>query len=243
MKLTVIGSSSKGNGYVIQDENEALVIEAGVSLNSLKEAVSFNLRKIAGCIITHEHGDHSKHADMYLRSGVKTFMSVGTAEKIKLSKYSRPGYLKSQEVVQIGNFTVLPFDVKHDAKEPLGFLVHHSKIGNLLFLTDTYFTQYKFPELNHILVEANYCQEIIKERFVQNTIHPVVYKRLFKSHMSIQSTKVLLASNDLSKVKNIMLIHLSDSNSDAKSFKKQIEGLTGLPTVIADKNVEINLVI
>jgi phosphoribosyl 1,2-cyclic phosphodiesterase len=243
MKLTVIGSSSKGNGYVIQDENEALVIEAGVSLSRLMEAVSFNLKKIAGCIVTHEHGDHSKHADMYMRNGVRTFMSKGTSEKIKLNKYSRPMILNSHETVKVGAFSVMPFKVEHDAEEPLGFFIYHSKIGNLLFLTDTYYTEYKFKNLNHVIVEANYCREIIKRRFEQNDIHPVVYFRLFKSHMSIQSTLELLEANDLSSVKNIVLIHLSDNNSDAVSFKKQVEEQTGLPTTIADANVEINLVI
>lgn len=107
MKLTVLGSSSKGNGYVIQDKNEALVIEAGVNLNSLKEAVSFNLRKIAGCIITHEHGDHSKYANLYLKNGIQTYMSNGTKENIKLEKYSRPNIFKSQEVTQIILITCL----------------------------------------------------------------------------------------------------------------------------------------
>jgi phosphoribosyl 1,2-cyclic phosphodiesterase len=61
--------------------------------------------------------------------------------------------------------------------------------------------------------------------------------------MSIQSTLELLEANDLSSVKNIVLIHLSDNNSDAVSFKKPVEEQTGLPTTIADANVEINLVI
>lgn len=243
MRLSVIGSSSKGNGYVIQDENEALVIEAGVSLSRLKEAVSFNLKKISGCIVTHEHGDHSKHADSYLKSGVKTYMSVGTSESIKLSPYSRPSFLKSQETVKIGNFSVMSFNVQHDAKEPLGFLIYHAKIGQLLFLTDSYYCEYKFKNLNHIIVEANFCEEIVRKRYERNDIHPVVYFRLFKSHMSIQSTKELLKANDLEKVKNIVLIHLSDSNSDAVSFKKQVIELTGLPTTIAESNIEINLAI
>lgn len=243
MKLTVIGSSSKGNGYVIQDEHEALVIEAGVSFTRLKEAVSFNLAKIAGCIVTHEHGDHAKHADIYSRNGIKVYMSKGTISNVKFRAYSRPVPLIPHTTVKIGNFSVLPFIVKHDCPEPLGFLIHHSKIGNVLFLTDSYYTEFKFKNLNHIIVEANYCQEIIKRRFISKDLHPYVYDRLWKSHMSIQSTLQLLEDNDLTGVKNIILIHLSDTNSDAVSFKRQVIKQTGLPTTIADKGVELNLVI
>lgn len=243
MKLTVIGSSSKGNGYVIQDEHEALVIEAGVSHQRLQEAVSFNVKKIAGCIVTHEHGDHSKHADMYLRMGIMVYMSHGTILNSKFRSYLKPTPIIPHTGAKIGNFTVLPFEVKHDAAQPLGYLVHHAKIGNLLFLTDTYYTEFRFKNLNHVIVEANFCEKIVEQRMLSGKLHPYVYNRLFKSHMSIQSTLKLLQENDLTKVKNIVLIHLSDTNSDEESFRNQVIECTGLPTTIAGTNVELNLVI
>ena len=61
--------------------------------------------------------------------------------------------------------------------------------------------------------------------------------------MSIQSTLELLADNDLTAVKNIILIHLSDKNSDANSFKQQVIEQTGIPTTIAESNIELNLVL
>lgn len=252
MKLTVIGSSSKGNGYVLQDENEALVIEAGVSYKRLQEAVSFNVKKIVGCLVTHEHGDHASRTEMYLYKGIKVYMSEGTKEfmlkkretlKLKncVNIYTKPSVLVPHKKTKIGNFTVLAFDVKHDAAEPLGFLIHHPKVGNVLFMTDTYYSEYKFKNLNHIIVEANYCRDILNKRFSNNDIHPVVYYRLFRSHMSIQSTIELLDANDLENVKNIILIHLSQNNSDEKDFKRQIVEATGIQTTIADIGVELNL--
>lgn len=250
MKLSIIGSGSKGNGYVLQNENEALVIEAGMSYAKLMESVSFNLDKIAGCIVTHEHGDHAKHAEKYISSGIDVFMSDGTSKYMKsgktamskLSEYSKTNLLVAHVSSKIGNFTVYPFEVNHDAAEPLGFLIHHEDIGNVLFITDTYFTQYKFENLNHLIIEANFCKEIVKDKLANNTINPYVYHRLFKSHMSIQSTIELLNANELKDVKNIVLIHLSDRNSNAADFKKQVQELTGLPTVIAESNVEVDLI-
>ena len=55
MELTVLSSSSKGNCYILQNDNEALVIEAGVSLLEVKKAVGFNISKIRGVLISHEH--------------------------------------------------------------------------------------------------------------------------------------------------------------------------------------------
>lgn len=56
MLLRVISSGSKGNGYVLENDNEALIIECGCSFKDVKIALSFNIRKIVGCIVSHEHG-------------------------------------------------------------------------------------------------------------------------------------------------------------------------------------------
>lgn len=55
MELSIIGSSSKGNGYILQNEKDALVIEAGVSLQKVKVMIDYNISKIRGVIISHEH--------------------------------------------------------------------------------------------------------------------------------------------------------------------------------------------
>ena len=39
MELKILGSSSKGNGYVLEAKNEALIIEAGVKLLEAKKAI------------------------------------------------------------------------------------------------------------------------------------------------------------------------------------------------------------
>jgi hypothetical protein len=57
--------------------------------------------------------------------------------------------------------------------------------------------------------------------------------------MSLATCKKTLLANDLSKVRNIVLIHLSDSNSDARRFKKEIEDITGKVVHIADTDYTI----
>ena len=56
-----------------------------------------------------------------------------------------------------------------------------------------------------------------------------------RSHMSLENCKELLRANDLSKVKEIHLLHLSDENSVEDQFKKEIAALTGLPVYVAQK--------
>ena len=59
MELKVINSGSEANGYIIQNDNEALIIECGCKLIEAKKSLNWNTRKVVGCLISHEHGDHA----------------------------------------------------------------------------------------------------------------------------------------------------------------------------------------
>jgi ribonuclease BN (tRNA processing enzyme) len=53
--------------------------------------------------------------------------------------------------------------------------------------------------------------------------------------------KGVLQSNDLSQVSNIILLHLSDGNSDQNRFAKEIREVTGKQVYVAEKGFEISL--
>ena len=56
MILKVLGSSSTGNCYLLQSsEGETLIIECGINIREIKKALNFNMRNVAGVLISHEH--------------------------------------------------------------------------------------------------------------------------------------------------------------------------------------------
>lgn len=55
MKINVLGSSSKGNCYLLEEGNEIIILEAGISLFEVKKILNFNISKIRGVCISHEH--------------------------------------------------------------------------------------------------------------------------------------------------------------------------------------------
>lgn len=55
MKLKVLGSGSSGNCYILENDTEALIIEAGVLFMEVKKALDFSISKIRGVVISHEH--------------------------------------------------------------------------------------------------------------------------------------------------------------------------------------------
>lgn len=53
-KLTVLGSSSKGNGYLLECEEEILIIEAGLSYkNTILPAINWEGGRVVGCLVSH----------------------------------------------------------------------------------------------------------------------------------------------------------------------------------------------
>ena len=238
MKLNVVGSGSKGNCYILEAEHSALIIECGMPLFEMKKMIDFNVEKIVGALITHEHNDHAKYHNDYSGSAINIYASSGTCSFLKCIFPVRYKRIENKKTFMVGEFKVLPFDVAHDAKEPFGFMIHHPEWGSVLFVTDTYYLPYKFPGLNHIIIEANYSDEIIEKKSIGNKF---VRDRVLESHMSLENCCGVLLANDLTAVNNIVLIHLSDSNSDEKKFKSEVERVTGKITHIAKNKMTINL--
>ena len=231
MKLKILSSSSKGNGYIIESENEALIIEAGMPLKVVKESLKYNISKVVGCFVTHRHNDHAKYVDQYAKNGIPVFVN----EDIH-NNSSYPQLLNKYEngrMYYVPEFWVWPFELKHDVPCS-GFIIDHNSMGQCLFVTDTYYVPNTFNGLSHIIIEANYSKQILQKNPVMHDQH------IYKGHMEIDTTKDFLKSNDLSKVNNIVLTHLSDANSDAERFKREVEDITGKRVFVAENGMEID---
>jgi len=238
MKLKIINSGSAGNAYILENEHEALLIECGVPFIEIKKALNFNLNKLVGCLLTHEHLDHAKCIWDVWGAGIPIVSSEKTLHKLSMQK-GFPALFVDDLPEFIGNFTIHTFKVNHDAVDPIGFYIQHPDCENVLFATDTYYLKHTFPNLNNIIIEANYCEDILKNREENGNANTYISNRVRRSHMSIQQCLSTLGANDLSNVNNIVLIHLSDGNSHEVEFKKKTELATGKTVHVASKGLEI----
>lgn len=238
MDLRILNSNSAGNCYVLEGERQALLLECGVLPRYVKEAVSFNVSKFVGCLVTHEHLDHFKYVDEIARLGIDVFGSHGTLR----DKFGHRFYeVEAGKQFNIGEFTVKPFPVEHDARQPFGYIIKHAECGSVLFLTDSAYSGFKFPGVNHYIVEANHSKALLEEKVLSGQMQHFVYKRLIKSHMSIETCQEMILANDQTSIKNIVLIHLSDANSKEQEFKSTIEAKTGKLVHIARPGKTISL--
>lgn len=227
MKIEVIASGSSGNCYKISNEDTTLLIECGIPYKKIQQALNFKTTDIDGVLVSHEHMDHAKSCKDLIKAGVNLYMTKGTKEALKLESHRVKTFRQWSMYldVEIGSFIIKPFRTIHDAKEPVGFVVYDSvSKEELVFITDTQYSIYNFSP-DYFMLEVNYVTESINK---SESIHPDLRARIKKTHMSLDTAINLLERSDLSNLKKVYVMHLSDSNSDAELIKERLQELTGV---------------
>ena len=225
MDITVHYSGSSGNLYRVDD----LLIEAGVSVKQIKKALNYRLSEITGCLITHSHGDHACATKDIMKAGIDCYCSQDTAKELGLSGH-RLHILEAGKQIKIRGWVIKPFDLVHDVP-CLGFLVASGR-EKLLYANDTSYIPYRFRGLTVIMLGVNYDAEILVDNITCGYLNLEAGKRILKNHMSLDTAKGFFVANDISKVEEIYLLHLSDGNSNAEKFKREIQEITGRPVYI-----------
>lgn len=233
MKLHILGSESKGNCYILtSNSGQTLIMEAGVRMDDVKKALNFDLSGVVGCIVTHGHGDHFGRVTQFINAGIDIYGSVETLKPIEHSHRNNTIFYHSAGVsahTTIGEFIVMPFSVPHGVP-CIGFLISHPESGKILFVTDAAYIPHKFTGLKHILIEANYSDEAM------------VNDRAAGHHMALDTALNFIRDNEPHKLRNVVLLHLSASNSDEKEFIKQVKQVAPHAEVtVADKGVVVDL--
>lgn len=241
MKLKILNSNSAGNAYILQSSSgEALLIECGVNVKKIVQALNFNLKCVSGCIVTHSHNDHCKSANDLLIRGIRVYSTGGELKSMGIVDHHNALEVFAGVNTKIGNFLIQAFRTVHDTPEPVGYLIKHDECGVVLFLSDTVYSPNTFRGLNNIIVEANYCEEVLQQRFESGKTERFRRDRTIQSHMSLENCIQLLKANDLSKVNNVLLVHLSNDHSDEEKIKKDVLKATGKKVIIADKGMVLN---
>lgn len=228
MDIKIIASGSSGNAYLIGDGKTRLLLDAGISFKRIQIGCGFQTSSIDACLVTHRHGDHAMAIPKLLQRGITVYSNADVAELHKGVRALAP----LQEYT-IGTFRILPFEVEHDA-ECYGYQATSEEIGEkIVYITDSAYVKYTFSGLTHIMIEANYAQEIMIGNVRDDRVPLSLAARVMETHMSIETLLDLLRSNDMTQVRQIYLLHLSDNNSDAEEFKRQVQQETGAEVYIA----------
>ena len=221
MRLTVLASGSAGNGYLFEARHSALLVECGVKPEVMMRRTAIPVSMIAGALVTHEHQDHAGFAGRYAALGLPIYASRGTLAALpKFVAGARVRPVQAMQTFHVGEFTVNAFDTRHDAAEPLGFIIEHPEAGRTLFLTDTAFCPYDFRALylDHMLVEANYDDGLLDANVANGIVDAARAARTRRDHMSLRAACELIKADQTAELKTVLLIHLSGDNANPAEF-------------------------
>lgn len=236
IRFDALASSSDGCCYVLRSGTRPpLLIDAGIKYSDIQRGMRFKASSLAGALISHGHGDHCKAVQNLMEAGIDCYASRETWGEIKLGLHHRAHKLTAESQVQIGPWGVRPFSAVHDSPGTLGFYIASPCGAKGLYLTDSAYSPYTFEGLTHLFVECNYSREILRRNTLYGSLDAERFKRTTQNHMSLDRLLGFLAANDLSKVQEIHLLHLSDANSDEVAFKEAVQRATGKPVYVAAK--------
>ena len=236
MRIEVLGSSSSGNCYIIEDQGEVLILEAGIRIKEIKKALNFNFKNVVGCIVSHSHNDHSGSIGDLARLGVKTYASVSTHHGGGFNAV----IIEEKQIITIGGYTFMPFALEHDVPN-FGYVIKTPSGKKIMFATDTQFIMQRFKDIDVYMLECNFDLDSMRKAIKCGKLDPMILVRVAGTHMSLETLLAYLQNADLNKTKRIVLIHLSENNSNESKYIAAVQEQTGIVTVAADKDVVIEL--
>ncbi|MEP5765319.1 MAG: MBL fold metallo-hydrolase [Halieaceae bacterium] len=218
MRFASLGSGSKGNATLVQSGTTLLLVDCGFSLRETEARLQ--RRGLAGedidaLLVTHEHTDHcSGVARLSRKYQLPVYMSRGTWASGRCEGAFQVEYFHSDARFQIGDITVAPIAVPHDAREPCQFVL---QVGDLRLgiLTDlgsiTSAVTDHYRQCDALLLECNHDREML-----QQGPYPYPLKQRVGGdwgHLNNQQAAELLARLQGDELRHLVVAHISEQNN------------------------------
>lgn len=222
MKLKVVGSTSKGNCYLIQNGDHYLALDAGVPWRNVRIACEFQVSKIDACLVSHSHGDHIKYATDFIRNGIPVYSNEDTAKvfKDKTGKHIR--FLSERVPYRIaGGYRVVTFKVPHEDVMNIAYMITFDNGEKLLYMTDFEYCPYDLSAygIKHFLIAVNHSEEIPEEANAR--------EHRLRGHSSLEVVKDFLKVSVTKDCKSVIACHLSNIYADPDKIETEIKEVVG----------------
>ena len=224
--IKVVGTGSSENGYILQSDNQCLIIELGCKFSDYVEQLKDNFGNVGGVIASHRrHHDHinPSTAKEFIRRGVDCYAHEEVIKEGHLSDF-KP--LFSGHRNEVGQFIVQTFKAPHNVPN-YGFLITTPTKERILFLTDTTGVNLKFKDIDCIMIECNHDDKTLLDNLDRQEVsmaHP-------EFHLGLEDCAKFCKANLSASTKEIILIHLSSMNINPDYAVKVVRDYTGCPCV------------
>ncbi len=233
MKVSVLGSGSGGNATVISCASGVYLIDVGLSAKQIVlrlEQRGIDPDTLAGIFLTHEHSDHARGLDVFMRKrDIPVYANALTKEALEYGMKSeiRWKVFQTGQPFEISGISITAFPIPHDAAEPVGFVLENSTARFGLVTDVGYITQSMRVHLkgsDALFIEANYDEELLEA----DTKRPWATKQRIASrhgHLSNTQAGELIADIGCEKLSCVLLGHLSSDCNNAEVATNTIQPL------------------
>ena len=231
MDFCSIASGSSGNCTYTGTDETALLVDAGISARQIENglhSIDRTAEDIDGILVTHEHSDHIKGLGVLSRRyGIPIYGTRGTLKAVancsSLGQIDAGLYreIHVDQDFQVGDVTVHPFEIPHDAAQPSAYRLSHETTSVAVVTDLGVFSDYiieNMKGLDAMLLEANH-----DIRMLQAGPYPYYLKQRIlgtHGHLSNENAGRLLCRILHDNLKHIFLGHLSkENNYDALAYE------------------------
>ena len=239
MRFASLGSGSKGNSTVVESDTACVMVDCGFGLRNActrLERIGKSPEDLTAIIVTHEHSDHWKGIGaLSAKYNIPVYLSAGSLKAKQIqSGEALFNCIDSHKDFYVGDICIKPVPVPHDAREPIQYILSNGKV-QLGILTDLgHFTPHvvsSYSKCDALLLECNYDEDMLLDgpypRFLKDRVSGMY------GHLSNRQAADLLLALDLSRLKTLVIGHISAKNNDVSLIKAAIEPLCGEDIVLS----------
>jgi phosphoribosyl 1,2-cyclic phosphodiesterase len=253
LKFISFGSGSSGNCYYLGTATDGLLIDIGVGIRTLKKHAKdygISLGSVRRILITHDHADHIKsvgafshdyNVPVYATEKVHKGIDKNYCVQRKLALEQKK-MLEPEVTIQLGDFTVTPFLVPHDANENVGYQIEAEGV-TFVMITDagsvTEEMRQRIGAAQYLVIEANHDVEMLR-----NGPYPQYLKERIISpigHLSNTECGKVLAENMTEQLKHVWLCHLSEENNHPELARKTVDATLRSYGIIPGKDIQLEV--
>ncbi len=246
--ISSLNSGSNGNCYYIGNDDEAVLIDAGISCRETEKRMKrcgLSLAKVKAVFISHEHADHISGLPVLAKKHqLPVFITAATQRFGNLHLEKNLVYrFKADEPVKIGSLSVTAFQKEHDAGDPHSFVVSGSRT-NIGIITDIGIAckkvVYHFKRCHAAFLESNYDEDMLMKGG-----YPYHLKKRIsdgKGHLSNVQALELFIKYRPSFMSHLILSHLSKNNNRPEivdALFQRHAGSTNIIIASRDKESEV----
>ena len=220
--IASLNSGSNGNCYYVGNQNEAVLIDAGISCKEIEMRVlrlGLSLKKVKAVFISHEHADHIKGVEVFSKKHqLPVYVTDATRKqgRIKLETALSKSF-NTTTPTKVGNLVVTAFSKLHDAADPYSFTISCNEITIGVFTdigTPCQQLINHFKQCHAAFLEANYDDEML-----DNGGYPYYLKSRIRGghgHLSNKQALELFTAHRPDFMSHVILSHLSKNNNCPK---------------------------